>query len=530
MLASVRDVTTRYEQRRVLNSLHDVTTELMRAPTKEAIAEVTTTAAQQVFDDDIAGVRLLHEEPTPETLELVAATDETYELLDAEPTAYNRNEGVVGRTFEQQEPTTLDDIHSDETPFDYGPIRSVMCFPLGAHGVLSVGATEPGAFDETDVELTNILATNATAALTRAQREEDLSERTERLSGLFENATDCIADVKFVDGAPRIRDVNAEFERVFGYEAEAIRGQSLTELVVPPEEDANSQSLVDQGLAGRRIETEGKRETATGRRDFLIRVVPIQQNGDNIGAYVVYTDITKQKRRDQQLQVLNRVLRHNIRNKLNVVKGVLERTLGSNKKVPESLGENGLDAVDELLDLSETARKLSTETRPKNNPAPVSTTEIVEQTVSSLRESHPEASIRLDDAPETWVAGTVQLDRALRELCENAIEHTTQATPSVQVSVVIEHEEDGWVTITVEDEGPGIPDEQLTVLRNGEETQLEHGNGLGLWSVQWIVQSAGGELTFATRDDEGTVVTMRLPTVRPAAHPRDVQGSDSIDD
>lgn len=530
LLANVRDITTRYEQRNILNRLHDVTTELMRAPTIHGVAEVTIAAAKQVFEYDIAGVRLLNGETTPETLELVAATDETYELLASESTVYESGESVVGGVFEQQDHTVLDDIKSAETPFDYGPIRSVMCFPLEDHGVLSLGATEPAAFTETDVELTKILAANTTAALTRAQREQALNEQTEYFRALFENATDAIADVKFVEDVPCIQDVNPEFERVFGYDSTDIRGTSLTELVVPPSEERASNLLMARALAGGRdnVEIEGRRETATGRRDFLIRAVPIQQDGEQLGAYVVYTDITEQKRRDQQLQVLNRVLRHNIRNKLNVVRGVVERSLDDQEPVPRSLTKSGLEAIDELLNLSETARALSKGTNPDQHFEPVPIAHLVEQPVTSLQERYPDADISMTIEADERVAGTVQLDRALNELCENAIKHSDQAAPSVTITVEPAQNGTNWVELTVADDGPGIPEDQQAVLREGQETQLQHGNGLGLWAVHWIVTIAGGELTLSNGDDQGATVTLRLPTVGPNYPPRDDQSETSL--
>jgi PAS domain S-box-containing protein len=525
VLASVRDVTRRTEQRRVLDSLHDVTAELMRAETKRDVAEVTVDAAREVFDYDIAGMRLLDEgaEPgptqRPDALELVAATDETYERLETAPTAYERGEGPVGDAFERGEPTVIDDLREEPVPFDYGPIRSVMCFPLDDHGVLSIGATEPAAFDRDEFDPVEILATNATAALTRAGREQALSERSEYLGSLFENTTDCIADVKFVDGAPRVREVNSRFEQVFGYDSEAIRGESLEELVVPPAERANSRSLTEHARAGNRIETEAPRETAAGRREFFIRVVPVREDGRSIGAYVVYTDITDRKRRDQQLQVLDRVLRHNIRNNLTVVQGTIEQVLADGESVPDSLVENALGATNDLLDLSETVRELSQSTRPDENPDPVSVARLVEVTCEALAEEYPDATITSRLRSDGHVAGTVQLGRAVRELCENAIAHTDDPNPSVTVTVEERADPAGWLRIRVADDGPGIPREQRAVLEEGEESQLRHGNGLGLWAVQWIVTSAGGELALGDPDEPGATVSLSVPTVEPDARP-----------
>jgi signal transduction histidine kinase len=50
------------------------------------------------------------------------------------------------------------------------------------------------------------------------------------------------------------------------------------------------------------------------------------------------------------------------------------------------------------------------------------------------------------------------------------------------------------------------------VLLCGEETPLQHSDGLGLWLVTWVVRSSGGDLTLDDADPRGSRVTLRLPT------------------
>ncbi|WP_082356891.1 PAS domain S-box protein [Halorubrum tropicale] len=515
MLASIRDVTTRTGQQKVMNNLHDVTIEFMEATTKQEVATVIMEAARGVFGYDIASVRLHDAETKPETLRLVAATPIAESYLDTTATESEFGDGVVGEAFATGEPVVVNDLQARTTPFNYGSIRSAMFVPLGSHGILSIGATEIGAFDETNVEVTQVLATNATAAMTRAQREQTLHEQTESLRGLFENATDCIVDIESINEEPRIRDVNPRFEEVFGYNRSDIQGESLSELVVPSDTEAESKWLIKQSLSGERVEIEARRETATGRRDFFIRAIPVQRDGAEYGAYVVYTDITERKRRDQQLQVLNRVLRHNIRNKLNIVHGVLDRSVRKEKNIPEQLAEEGLTATNELLDLSQTAREFATETRAESTDTPISVTDCIPAAIDSLEQDYPDAKLSTDVTADKMVPGTARLYRVLRELCENAIVHCHQAIPEVEVSCEQSPKRDDWVMITVTDNGPGIPDDQQAILENGEETDLKHSNGLGLWTVQWITTITGGDLTINTQDRIGTTVTIYLPTVQP---------------
>jgi len=66
--------------------------------------------------------------------------------------------------------------------------------------------------------------------------------------------------------------------------------------------------------------------------------------------------------------------------------------------------------------------------------------------------------------------------------------------------------------LSISDNGPGIPEAELAVRERGEETALQHGSGIGLWVVEWVISRSAGTLAFET-DADGTDVTVWLPTV-----------------
>jgi signal transduction histidine kinase len=99
------------------------------------------------------------------------------------------------------------------------------------------------------------------------------------------------------------------------------------------------------------------------------------------------------------------------------------------------------------------------------------------------------------------------LELVITNLLENAIEHGTDPDGTVDLSATAE---DDRVTITVSDDGPGIPENELATIEQETETDLVHGSGLGLWIVTWGVRQLGGEIDLET-GEAGTTVTVTLP-------------------
>ena len=227
----------------------------------------------------------------------------------------------------------------------------------------------------------------------------------------------------------------------------------------------------------------------------------------------IVQDISSRKQREQQMQVLNRVLRHNLRNDMNVIWGRASN-LVADLSDPNAVAEARKieDTAAGLLALSEKANHFQTLSQRTEPPSPVDVVSVVKDIRETLQETYPGADVTTHLPKSAMVLGTTQLDTALRELGENAIKHTDEGAPSVTIRVTPSDEPAGWITVDIIDTGPGIPEEEQAVLREGKETPLTHGSGLGLWLVNWIVTSIGGEVEIADNDPRGSVVTVVLPT------------------
>lgn len=220
-------------------------------------------------------------------------------------------------------------------------------------------------------------------------------------------------------------------------------------------------------------------------------------------------------RATQELQVLHRVFRHNIRNNLNVVLGYIDsvREVTDANEIQELLNIAST-STQQVIDTSEKLRLLErTELRPTKFDA-VDVVAIIQREVEKVESIHPDLTIEADLPEEARISGDQSFGLVIRELLENAIEHhhlpehEREIAVSVQQSLL-------EVTIRIADNGPGIHEDELAALTKGEETQLVHMSGVGLWLVKWMCGLYAGEISITSEPDGGTVVTLECPAASP---------------
>lgn len=300
-----------------------------------------------------------------------------------------------------------------------------------------------------------------------------------------------------VDDGDRLINLNAEARRVLGLDGAAPLGAPVDDYLpeIDHRADGGTITLAPDGVPREYAVTTGTLDDAAGHV---------------VGHTIVLQDITKEKEREQRLGVLNRVLRHNLRNDLNVVQGYLEliRAEIGDEEVERMVDTAEAKARD-VIALGEKARRIENTVSDDGQARPVAVADLLAEVVGDLEAEFPGAEIDVSVPPTVRIDGAPSLlDGVFRNLIENGMEHNPNPTPTVRVELT--EEASGRAIFTVEDDGPGIPDHELEVLDADRETPLEHGSGLGLWLVTWGVRALGGELRFRT-DDTGTTATIQLP-------------------
>jgi len=338
--------------------------------------------------------------------------------------------------------------------------------------------------------------------------QEELRDERDRFSYLFNNLPDAVVETEVTDDEVLVRSVNPAFTDVFGLDHTEVLDSELDETLLPPADDAEHEveRLMDRDTEGETLQAELRRRTPNGYRDFLFRGIPYRRDDGRIWSFGIYTDITEQKERQRRLQVLNRVLRHNLRNDLTVVMGLADEL---NDRADDDTLASLVDRLQrkagQIASLSDRAREIERSVRRDDGDStPIDIPDAVRSLVDTYERQY-DVAIDVSLAVDGVRGADGRFRRVVGELLENSIEH---AGEEPDISVIVEPSP-GTISVTIADDGPGIPDHELAVVTGDDPiTQLSHGSGLGLWLVIWVVESYGGTVRF---HDGGTAVTLEIP-------------------
>lgn len=241
----------------------------------------------------------------------------------------------------------------------------------------------------------------------------------------------------------------------------------------------------------------------------------LRELADNIstGLYNLRTEAELRETR-KQLAVLDRVLRHNLRNVLSIVMGSAEIISESTTGSPQQHSKTIRIKSRELLQTAEKEREIVELIVGEPEATEFDLVDAIERCVEAQREKHPQAEIATDLPKTARVAAIQEITRALEELVTNALEHNDHESPRVTISLRCR---DDHIEIEVADNGLSIPEQETKVLASGQQIEhISHGSGLGLRLVNWIVKRSNGDVQFHEREPRGNLVRIKLRSRQPA--------------
>ena len=343
----------------------------------------------------------------------------------------------------------------------------------------------------------------------------DVSDRKEdarRLSTLIDNLPGVVYRCRNEPGWP-MEFVGGRCEQLTGYQAGQFERGEVTwgaDVMHPADRDRVARAVEGAVGADDHFEVTYRIETARDELRWVWeqgkQVAPVTASEPMLEGVVM--DVTDRIQRQKQLRKIDRLLRHNLRNDLTVIQGMAERIRAEGTEDSRAAAAKILETSHSLLDRMDKQRQIVRLLGEDAVLQDIELRSILRELAESLEQDFPAANLELRCPETAIVRGTVNLSIALEELVGNAIEHNDRTPATVRIDVRAEADS---VTVRVADDGPGLPDVELDVMRGDvEETPLHHGQGLGLWLVQVIVRRSGGSIAFADNDPRGTVVSVSL--------------------
>ena len=218
---------------------------------------------------------------------------------------------------------------------------------------------------------------------------------------------------------------------------------------------------------------------------------------------------TQLERRTQELHILQRLFRHNSRNDINLVRGRAEWLLKENADTETTPHlEAIVTSSNRIVTYVEKSRRINELVDEESAIAEHDLVDIVDSSLDQLTDYVTDVDVSRETPSSARANSHRLLEFAVFEVMDNAVTHNDSAPPALEVTI---EETTDWVVLHVADNGPGIPEDERTVLREEAETPLIHSSGIGLWLAYWTTTRSGGEFQISDNDPSGSVVTMRLP-------------------
>jgi len=333
--------------------------------------------------------------------------------------------------------------------------------------------------------------------------------RERRFQALVEESNDIIS---IVDEEGRYQYQSPSVERILGYDPAETLGDKVWEYIHPKDRketfDQFEKWVINSERAPKGVEYRAQH--ADGSWRWMEAHGNSQLDNPAVEGYVFNSrDITEQKERRQQLELVDRVLRHNVRNDMNVIRGAAEAIYNDTSGEIAKFAEQIIATSNSLIATAETEREMAQLLSEPADPESLSVNPLVQQAASRIRREFPDATVTVECSEGVRMRAATHFRQAIEELLTNAIIHNDAESPEVTVTVV---ETSANVRIEIADTGPQIPAmEREVLLGNEERSALDHGSGLGLWFVQLLVSRSGGSIEFTQNSPTDNIVTLELP-------------------
>ncbi|MDS0281752.1 hybrid sensor histidine kinase/response regulator [Haloarcula onubensis] len=229
------------------------------------------------------------------------------------------------------------------------------------------------------------------------------------------------------------------------------------------------------------------------------------------------------RRRNDQIEFFNSILRHDMLNGMNVIRARGELLSGRLDGDEREYADTIVRWSDDIIDLTEKVRSVL-ETLSEDGMTEMERRDlgaVLDDAAERARSVSGDCAV-VNHVEDIEVAADELLEDVFGNLFMNAVEHGSAspdgtagrdavARDGVTVTVTAAVR-DGTVTVRIADDGPGIaPERRRRVFDRGEKGSASSGTGFGLYFVDSMIESYGGRIWVEDSDAGGAAFVVELP-------------------
>jgi signal transduction histidine kinase len=496
-----------------LQVLGEIGREMTSSLNLEAALENAMVHAQRLLQVEACVLFLLDE--LGEKLILKASGGRHLRIRDV---AIRLEEGIAGWVTRNRRPLIVNDVRSN--PLYQSAIdgqtglltTSVICIPLERRnevlGVIEAINHPRGAFTEVDQQVLSSVAAWAAIAVDNATLFQRITEERSRLEATLVETIDAVV---LTDTLGRIILINQAAGQAFRINPERAADRLASEIFT---DHPLGELLIDQ-----EISLPISQEITTPTERILFATI---SEVTDVGRVAVMQDITALKQIDHMRSQLLGTAAHDLKNPLNAIRlgadllhdaplsDQQRRALNMMQRATESM-TNLITALLETIRVESTANVIY---------EPCQINDLIIHAIEDLRplaeDKHHTIEYKQPDEPLLIMGEPNRLNSVMSNMLSNAVKFTQ---PGGLISISVDWD-DEQVTISVTDNGPGIPQDELPrvfehLFRgriNVEDPDNPiDGTGLGLALSKTVIEQHGGRIWVTSDESQGSIFSFSLP-------------------
>ncbi|HZG85205.1 sensor histidine kinase [Paenibacillus sp.] len=349
----------------------------------------------------------------------------------------------------------------------------------------------------------------------------DLNYEKEHLASILGSMTDAVvtfeANGRIISSNPHGETLLAVWRELMPAEGEDLLGRipeplkEVFKAVVAEEKEVTTKLHVGSGV-------------------WSVVMAPLYTSGTLRGAVAVLRDVTEEARLEKLRKDFVANVSHELRTPLSMLQGYSEALLDDIVSTPEERRELAQVIYDESLRMGRLVQDLLDLARMEAgrlvlNAVETDLTPLLQRVhrkfAAHARERGVTITLEADAAPGALTllrADEDRLEQVFTNLLDNAIRHTPAGNQIILRAARLEGEQGASVRIEVEDQGDGIPAEDVPYIferfyKADKARKRSTGTGLGLAIVKNLVDAHEGTVAVRSRIGQGTTFTVILPVV-----------------